>query len=118
MKIFKSAVMAVMASFAILMSPMIGAAHAGDPVIDAAKSSGQVGEKIDSYLAVVGDADGAVSRKVDEINAKRREYYAKLASEKGQPLTVIARLTGEKLIAGESSGNYVFDDSGQWVIKP
>lgn len=118
MKVFKTAIMAFMASFAIMLSPVVGAAHAGDPVIETAKSAGQVGEKIDGYLAVVGSADGAVQRKVDEINAKRREYYAKLASEKGQPLSVIARLTGEKLIAGEASGNFVFDDSGQWIRKP
>ena len=118
MKFLKTIIAAFVTAFIFVVSPMVGPAMAGDPVIDAAKSEGIVGEKIDGYLGIVGSADASVQRKVDEINAKRRSAYSDLAQKEGQPLSVVARLTGEKLVAGEPSGAYVFDDSGQWVVKP
>lgn len=118
MKIFKVALATVMLGLMVLVSPMVGPALAGDPVIDAAKAQGLVGEKIDGYLGIVSDVDGAIQRKVDEINAKRREVYTQLAQKEGQPLSVVARLTGEKLIADQPSGSLVYDDSGSWITKP
>ncbi|MAT35344.1 MAG: hypothetical protein CMK06_09415 [Ponticaulis sp.] len=118
MKFVKTGIATFLAGVMMLLSPMVMPALAGDPVIDAAKSEGIVGEKIDGYLGIVGSADPAVQRKVDEINAKRRSVYADLAQKEGQPLSVVARLTGEKLVAGEPSGAHVYDDSGQWVVKP
>ena len=47
-----------------------------DPAYEAARSSGQVGEKMDGYLAVVGAATPALQRMVNDINIKRREVYA------------------------------------------
>lgn len=118
MKILRTAIATLIIGLLALVSPMVGPALAGDPVIDAAKSQGLIGEKIDGYLGIVGDVDAAVQRKVDEINAKRRAVYSDLAQKEGQPLSVVARLTGEKLIADQPSGSYVYDDSGQWIIKP
>ncbi|MAP96587.1 MAG: hypothetical protein CMK07_16750 [Ponticaulis sp.] len=118
MKYMKTAITALVAGIMLLMTPLIGPALAGDPIIDAAKVEGLVGEKIDGYLGIVGSADPSVERKVDEINAKRRSVYASLAEKEGQPLSVVARLTGEKLVAGEPSGRVVFDDTGSWITKP
>ena len=118
MKALKRALLALFAAFAIIASPLSLAAHAGDPVIDTAKDQGLVGENISGYLAVVGSVEPAVKRKVDEINALRREVYDKLAKEKGQSLATIARLSGEKLVANETSGHLVFDDSESWVKVP
>ena len=118
MKFVRTAIATLMLGLMALVSPMVGPALAGDPVIDAAKSQGLIGEKIDGYLGLVGDVDPAIQRKVEEINAKRRTVYSDLAQKEGQPLSVVARLTGEKLIADQPSGSYVFDDSGSWIIKP
>lgn len=110
----KKLLFSLFAAFAVLMTPM---AHAGDPIIDGAKDKGLVGENISGYLETIGAAEPALQRKVDEINAKRRDVYTQLANQQGQSLSTIARLSGEKLVAGEEAGRFVFDDSGRWVKK-
>ena len=103
------------AMFGALAAP---AASAGDPQIDAAKSQGVVGERIDGYLGIVSDStDASLRRKVQEINAKRRAVYDKLAAETGTRVEDVATLTGEEQIAGASKGEYYMDSSGSWKQK-
>ena len=93
-------------------------ASAGDPMIDAAKEQGIVGERIDGYLGLVdGSADATVTRKVQDINNKRRAAYDDLASQTGTTPQQVARVTGEKLVREASAGEYVMDDSGNWKQK-
>lgn len=96
------------------------AAQAGDPVIDAAKERGTVGEQIAGYLAIVdgADADPATRRKVNEINALRRQAYEGVVASTGESLDAVARVTGEKLVREAETGTFVFDDSDRWVRKP
>lgn len=115
MAFFRILLMAVaFAGAALLAAPT---ASAGDPQIDAAKSEGVVGERIDGYLGVVGSADASLRRKVQEINAKRRAHYDELATRTGTTTAQVARVTGEKLIAGAGSGEYIMDTSGAWTQK-
>ena len=53
-----------------------------DPAYDAARSAGQVGEKMDGYLGIVGASNASLQRIVDDINIKRRSIYAEKAKEK------------------------------------
>lgn len=92
-------------------------ASAGDPQIDAAISAGQVGERIDGYLGVVGSADAAVVRKVQDINNRRRAVYEETASENGTTVQIVAQLAGEKQIAKLQAGQYFMDASGTWAQK-
>ena len=118
---FKKLILAFFAFTALALSPVspsTGAARAGDPVIDAAKDKGIVGECIDGYLGLVTAADPNLKRKVDEINTLRRSFYDKLAQEEGTSTVAAARVTGESLIAKEQSGRFIFDDSGKWYRKP
>ncbi|MEL6244412.1 MAG: YdbL family protein [Pseudomonadota bacterium] len=92
-------------------------AHAGDPQIDAAKAQGVVGERIDGYLGVIGSADASVRRKVDEINNRRRAVYSDLAEQTGTTVAQVARVTGEKQIAGAVRGEMIMDESGSWKKK-
>lgn len=115
MKSFKTAIAAFFAGLLILVTP---SAIAGDPIIDAAKAEGLVGERIDGYLGLVSDVDPSIKRKVDEVNAGRRSVYSDLASQQGQSLEDVARVSGMKLIERAPSGYYVYDDSNRWVIKP
>lgn len=111
----------MLAGFAALMlafSASVMAAHAGDPMIDAAKDQGLIGEQADGYLGAVTSLDAALKRKMDEINTRRRELYTQVASEQGQSLSTIAQISGKKLVEGESSGRYVYDDTGSWVKIP
>ena len=113
----KTAFIALMVGVMALVSPLVAPALAGDPVIEAAKTEGIVGEQIDGFLGIVGRADPAIQRKVDEINAGRRSVYSNLAAREGQPLSVVARLTGEKLIADAARGTYILDETGVWRVK-
>lgn len=92
-------------------------ASAGDPVIDAAISSGTVGERIDGYLGVVGTADAATVRKVQDINNRRRGVYEQTARDNNTTVQIVAQLAGEKLIAKLEPGQFYMDDSGVWQSK-
>jgi uncharacterized protein len=92
-------------------------ASAGDPVIDAAIAAGEVGERIDGYLGVVGTTDVATVRKVQEINNLRRSAYQESAGKLGVTVQVVAQATGEKQIAKLETGAFYMDDSGAWQRK-
>ncbi|MEZ5946553.1 MAG: YdbL family protein [Hyphomonas sp.] len=92
-------------------------AMAGDPMIDAAISAGEVGETIDGLLGVVGQADPALVRKVNEINNRRVAKYAEVAAETGTTPAQVARLTGEKQIGRLEAGEFYMDESGVWKRK-
>lgn len=103
---------------AMLTTVMTGHASAGDPQIDAAQQQGIIGETIDGYLGVVsGNVDPSLSRKVNEINNKRRALYERLSKETGTTLKEVARITGEKQIAKAKRGEYYMDTSGRWKQK-
>ncbi len=101
--------------------------HTGDNVaharadakstVDAAKARGEVGERIDGYLGVVSTASADVRAAVDEINIGRKTVYRNLARDQNVEIKVVARLTGEKLVAQASRGQYVMTDSGSWSKK-
>mgnify|MGYP003122012429 CR=1 FL=1 len=92
-------------------------AWAGDPAIEAAIEAGQVGERIDGRLGVVGTADPALIRKVQEINNKRAAKYAQVANETGTTVAEVARITGEKQIASLRAGQWYMDESAAWKRK-
>lgn len=119
-----SAIRTLLISLSLALAALAFAptASAGDPQIDAAIAAGQVGERIDGYLGVVSTADAALTRKVQDINNRRRAVYeqsAKDASTSSQPITVqmIAQVAGEKQIAKLPAGAYYMDASGSWQKK-
>lgn len=95
------------------------AASAQGSQIEAAKQAGIVGERIDGYLGIVEDGavDASLRRQINEINAKRRAVYDEVAEENSATVEQVARLTGEKQIARAPAGQYVMDETGNWVRK-
>src|SRR5690348_18333550 len=79
-----------------------------DPAYQAARSAGQVGEKPDGYLGVVGSQSPAVQSMVSDLNIRRRENYAQKAQEQGVTLQEYAMTQGCILISrtqiGRASG--------------
>lgn len=110
-------IFAAASAFAIAAFVTAPAAFAGDPVIDAAIEAGQVGETIDGLLGVVGSADPALVRKVNEINNKRAAKYAEVAADTRTTPAQVARVTGEKQIEKLRPGEYYMDESGVWKQK-
>ena len=49
------------------------AAAQRDPAYQSARAAGQIGEKMDGYLGVVGSQPAAVEKIASDINIRRRE---------------------------------------------
>ena len=88
-----------------------------DPAYQAARSSGQVGEKPDGYLGVVGSQSAAVQGVVNDLNIRRRENYAQKAQEQGVTLQEYAITQGCILIARTQPGEKYQDPSGAWQTR-
>ena len=85
--------------------------------LDAAMRSGAVGETARGYVAVVSGANAAVTRLVNDINAKRRSKYQALAKTPNTPLSQIEGVVGKRLIERAPGGVFVQDSSGAWRRK-
>jgi len=88
-----------------------------DPAYQAARSSGQIGEKPDGYLGVVGSQSGAVQSIVSDLNIRRRENYAQKAQEQGVTLQEYAITQGCILIARTQAGEKYQDPDGNWQTR-
>jgi uncharacterized protein YdbL (DUF1318 family) len=89
-----------------------------DP-LDDARTSGVVGERADGYVALVDSgAPANIKQLVDDVNAKRRVAYQKIAAEKSVPVEQIGAITAEKIIREIlKPGMYYMDASGSWKQK-
>ena len=88
-----------------------------DPAYQAARSAGQVGEKPDGYLGVVGSQSGAVQSLVNDLNIRRRENYAQKAQEQGVTLQEYAMTQGCILIARTEAGEKYQAPDGSWQTR-
>lgn len=84
--------------------------------LDGAKAQGLVGERPDGYVEAVGDASAEVRTFVQDVNAKRRVAYEKVAGQNGAPVDDVAKIAGKKLIDNARPGTFVKVD-GRWVKK-
>lgn len=83
-----------------------------------AKRDGLLGERIDGLLGVVkADTPANIRAMADDINAKRRQEYARIAEREGIEVDAVAQLAGEKLIARAGAGEWVVGADGQWRQK-
>lgn len=86
-------------------------------IVEAAKKRGEIGERIDGYLAAVTPLSPNVKAAMDDINISRKVVYEKLAEAKGQSIRIVAQLTGESQIEKAEPGEYVQGADGQWKQK-
>jgi uncharacterized protein YdbL (DUF1318 family) len=78
-----------------------------------ARASGAVGEKLDGYVTARQNTP-EVQALVSEVNAKRRQEYARISQENGQPVNVVAKLAAEQIINGLERGVYYQNPQGGW----
>ncbi len=84
----------------------------------AAKAAGQVGERPDGYLGVVGaGAPPAIQQLVADVNAQRKLKYAQIAKGNGTTVDAVAALAGAKLIERTPPGEYVMGVDVRWQKK-
>ena len=88
-----------------------------DPAYQAARASGQVGEKMDGYLGVVGSQPAAVESLTNDINIRRRENYAQKAQEQGVTLQEYAITQGCILISRTQPGEKYQAPDGSWQTR-
>jgi uncharacterized protein YdbL (DUF1318 family) len=102
----------------VLLAIGLGIAPAQAGALEDAKAAGQVGERVDGYLGVVGgSAPAAVVQLVEQVNAERRAKYAEIAQKQAAPVEAVAQIAGKKLIERAAPGEYVMGADGQWQRK-
>lgn len=83
--------------------------------LDDAKNQGLVGEDSSGYLGLVVQSAEAKAV-VDEINAKRKAQYLKLAKKNNLSLAQVEALAAAKTIEKTQAGHFV-EVNGKWVKK-
>ena len=92
-------------------------AQARDPAYAAARAAGQVGEKMDGYLGVVGAGSEALRKMVDDINLKRRAVYTQKAQAQHATVEEYAFTSGCLLIAQTERGEKYQAPDGSWQTR-
>ncbi len=106
----------LVAGLALALLPAARAVQAAD--LAQAKRDGLLGERIDGFVGVVqADAPAEIRALAEEINAKRRQEYARIAEREGVSVQAVAQLAGEKLIARAGPGEWVVGADGRWRQK-
>lgn len=107
--------LAAFAAAAALAVPAL--AQQRDPAYAAARADGKVGEQPDGYLAIVGSADPALQRLVDDINIKRRAVYADGAQKNAATLEAYAFAAGCTAIKRTVPGEKYRAPDGSWQTR-
>ena len=106
------------AAAALLALGTAGAAVAQrDPAYASARAAGQIGEKMDGYLGVVGGAGAAVRSLVDDLNIKRRALYTQKAQVTNATVEEYAFTSGCRLIAQTAPGEKYQAPDGSWQTR-
>ena len=88
-----------------------------DPAYSAARAAGQVGEKMDGYLGIVGAATPALRAMIDDINIKRKAVYAQKAQAQHATVEEYAFTSGCLLISQTSPGEKYQAPGGGWQTR-
>ena len=88
-----------------------------DPAYEAARKAGQVGEKMDGYLGVVGSQPASVQTMVADLNRQRRANYTQRAQAQSATLEEYALTQGCVLIARTEPGEKYQAPDGSWQTR-
>lgn len=106
------------AAAAMAVTGLAGTAYAQrDPAYAAARSAGQVGEKMDGYLGAVGTPSPAIRSIVNDINIKRRAVYTSRAAAKKSTVEEYAFTSGCLAIAATVPGEKYQAPDGSWQTR-
>ena len=93
------------------------AAAQRSPEYASARSSGQVGERADGYLGIVGAETAALRDMVNDINIKRKAVYTQRAQAAGATIEQYALASGCQLIAKTVQGEKYQAPDGTWQTR-
>lgn len=96
----------------------VGVAQAQrSPAYEAARKAGQIGERPDGYLGIVGSATAELRKIVNDINIQRRAVYTQAAQTQNTTLEQAAFVGGCKAIQRTAPGEKYMAPSGQWETR-
>lgn len=84
--------------------------------LDDAKAAGQVGEKLDGYLAVLQKTP-AIQALVKDINQKREAAWKEIATKRALPITEVQKVFAEEVFERSKSGTMLQQINGDWKKK-
>ena len=105
------------AVLALALPAAQASAQAASPVLAAARASGEVGERTDGYLGFPGAVSADVRRAADELNIKRRAYYAERAAAQHSTVEDYGLTMGFQLIAKTKPGEKYQAPDGSWRTR-
>ena len=110
-------ILAAMAA-ALAVGGIAGTAWAQrDPAYAAARAAGQIGEKMDGYLGIVGASTPTLQRMVTDINIKRKAVYAERAQATNSTIEEYAFTAGCQAIARTEPGERYQAPDGSWKTR-
>lgn len=106
------------AAFAVALGGVVAPAYAQrDPAYAAARAAGEVGEKMDGYLGIVGAETPELRRIVNDINIKRRSVYSQRAQATNATLEEYALTAGCQAILATAPGEKYQAPDGSWQTR-
>ena len=82
------------------------------------KADGLIGEQANGYLGLVQqDVPADIKKLVNDVNAKRKAGYQKIATKQGTSLSEVEKVGGNTAFDKTLRGNYIRDTSGVWRKK-
>lgn len=100
-----------------LLAGTVAVAQSRDPAYSAARSSGQVGEKIDGYLGFPVPPSGAIKAMAEDINIKRKAVYAEKAQAANATVEEYAFTAGCLAITRTAAGEKYQGPDGSWQTR-
>jgi len=107
-------VLAATAALVLVASPALAQR---DPAYAAARAAGQVGEKMDGYLGIVGAPTAALKTMVDDLNIKRKAVYAQQAQAQHATVEEYALTAGCLAIARTVPWEKYQAPDGSWATR-
>jgi uncharacterized protein YdbL (DUF1318 family) len=82
------------------------------------KAVGLIGEQTNGYIGRVShNLPDDIVKLVNEVNAKRKAGYQKIAAKQGTSLEEVEKVGGKTAIKKTLKGDYIRDASGVWRKK-
>jgi uncharacterized protein len=110
----KFASLAALVAIAALAVPALAQR---DPAFDAARASGEVGERVDGYVGIVGVETTELRRLVNDINIKRKAVYADRAQANSATIEEYALTIGCTQILKTAPGEKYQAPDGSWQTR-
>lgn len=103
-----------MRHYSLVAALLVSAPLAAQGVVGAALANGEVGERFDGYLGIVGSPSEALKRQVNSINITRRSLYAGLAARKGASPEEVGLTAACTTLARVAVGQVYFTQEKGW----